>query len=398
MRTDSPEFRNLVKSIQSSSLKLPPLPGKPKLPEIISFTGIKDTDREILSKLNDADTLRACSVNKKFWNEICDDQFFRRRFLKYPGLESMKNENETWKQFFLRYMKYTSLMKEKYNFEFDYRYPDFQHQYTLLRKEIRIKNKREYERLSQEAVFRGHFSLAKYAIERGNLKPGSIFFQRVINDMEMVRYLIENGKIENFTSEWVSGINNLEVLKYLSKLYHFDAEDYTKILSNNIDSLEIVKYLVENGADINYNDRESLRSAIYNDNFEIVKFLVEKGADVNANRVLELAAENGNYEIVKFLVENGAAKEAKNDALLKGIRSFEMVKYLVENGADNINLALIEASGQRKGYETVKYLVEKGADIHYENDSALNSAIYSRDVKTIKYLIAKAYENGTLVI
>ena len=51
--------------------------------------------------------------------------------------------------------------------------------------------------------------------------------------------------------------------------------------------------------------------AIYNDRLEIVKYLVEHGADVNAKTengvtVLMSATYNNNSEMVKFLVEHGA--------------------------------------------------------------------------------------------
>ena len=41
----------------------------------MELTGLKDTDREILSKLeSDRDLLNACSVNKYAW-KLCDDDF-----------------------------------------------------------------------------------------------------------------------------------------------------------------------------------------------------------------------------------------------------------------------------------------------------------------------------------
>ena len=46
------------------------------------LTGIKDLDREILSKVDDTELLTVCSVDKRMWNEVCDDDFMKRRLMK----------------------------------------------------------------------------------------------------------------------------------------------------------------------------------------------------------------------------------------------------------------------------------------------------------------------------
>jgi hypothetical protein len=90
--------------------------------------------------------------------------------------------------------------------------------------------------------------------------------------------------------------------------------DTALIMASYKGHLEIVKYLVEIGADVNAKNDEgdtALMGAIYNDRLEIVKYLVEHGADVNAKTengvtVLMSATYNNNSEMVKFLVEHGA--------------------------------------------------------------------------------------------
>ena len=53
--------------------------------------------------------------------------------------------------------------------------------------------------------------------------------------------------------------------------------------------------------------------------FEIVKFLVENGADPNVKddfygrTTLMFASQKGHFEIVKFLIENGADANTKDD-------------------------------------------------------------------------------------
>ena len=68
----------------------------------MSITGIRDLDRELLSKISDSELFKTCSIDKYTWNIVCDDNFLRRRMLaKYPEIEKYKR-NESWKRFFCK--------------------------------------------------------------------------------------------------------------------------------------------------------------------------------------------------------------------------------------------------------------------------------------------------------
>ena len=86
------------------------------------LTGLKDVDREVLKHVSDKELLRACTIDRRMWNDVCDDNFLRRRLSKYPGIEKYKREKESWKQFFLRAIYYISKLKD---FNFEYEYGDF---------------------------------------------------------------------------------------------------------------------------------------------------------------------------------------------------------------------------------------------------------------------------------
>ena len=147
--------------------------------------------------------------------------------------------------------------------------------------------------------------------------------------------------------------------------------------------LEIVKYLVENGADINAKDNNgwtSLIHAAYNGHLEVVKYLVENKADINAIgkyfgfdglTSLMFASMNGHLEVVKYLVENGANINDRNEALMGASISghLEVVKYLVENGADintkdYVGITPLIYASMFGNFELVEYLIEKGADVN----------------------------------
>ena len=113
-------------------------------------------------------------------------------------------------------------------------------------------------------------------------------------------------------------------------------------------SFESIKKRINAGEDVNqfYKNITCLKSAIYADNFELVKFLIEKGADVNLTdnvysySPLHVACSHGDINIVKYLVDKGSKinfqdKEGQSPVAAAIMYEYlDIVKYLVDNGAD----------------------------------------------------------------
>ena len=99
--------------------------------------------------------------------------------------------------------------------------------------------------------------------------------------------------------------------------------------------LEMVKYLVENGADFRADDDYVVRWASRFGHLKVVKYLVEKGANFRAddNYAIRWASRNGHLEVVKYLVEMGAPEDMISDEARYYIRRSK-VKWSRANHSD----------------------------------------------------------------
>ena len=132
----------------------------------------------------------------------------------------------------------------------------------------------------------------------------------LVLDLNKIKYLIEEIGIE---TNYLLYENVLETIE-------------ERVTDEDIkDLIEIIKYLLEKGADINYvppykNDDETLLLiAILNDCFNIVKYLVEKGAIVTQTEINEMEdkleensgteLEEGDEKILRYLRKKFAEQQ-----------------------------------------------------------------------------------------
>ena len=108
--------------------------------------------------------------------------------------------------------------------------------------------------------------------------------------------------------------------------------------------MDIVKFLLENGADINETVNTGstpLAVALLAGNFEIADFLIQKKADINKSDIMGMsplmwAAKEGNLKVVQYLVEHGANVNKQNNngrSVIETTFSQEVKEYLKTKGA-----------------------------------------------------------------
>lgn len=183
---------------------------------------------------------------------------------------------------------------------------------------------------------------------------------------------------------------NIEIIKYLIE---FGAD--VNILNEDGDTplhyasmeghLEIVKYLIESGADVNILDKERdtpLHYASDNGNLDTVKYLIQHGAKINIQNEydetpLHKASDNQHLKIVKFLLKNNANINIQNNFgdtplhIASDKDNLKLVKILIENSGDiNVNIknrygyTPLHKATSRENLKIIKYLIDSGADVN----------------------------------
>ena len=110
-----------------------------------------------------------------------------------------------------------------------------------------------------------------------------------------------------------------DIAKMEELIQEIDIECKNSVLlsaSCTIDGLEVVKFLISNGANTDartpHDAKTPLHGAAQKGCLDIVKFLIANGAQIEAKTnlntltPLHFAVFYGHYDVVKYLVENGA--------------------------------------------------------------------------------------------
>ncbi len=138
-------------------------------------------------------------------------------------------------------------------------------------------------------------------------------------------------------------------------------EDTPLCLAAAIGQFDIVKLLVENGADVNarYEDGKfPLLSAARKEHLNIMQYLIDNGADVNAKldngyTILFNAVMGNKINVVKLLLKNGADPNIKNKFNDNG-----PLDHAIGNYQTNIVVSLMEYGAKpKKDYEEKLYKI-----------------------------------------
>jgi ankyrin repeat protein len=225
-----------------------------------------------------------------------------------------------------------------------------------------------------DAAQRGNLSDVRAALSAGadiNYKPGTgatpLIWASYFGHLEVVKYLVESGANLNLISEGKTALdfarsnNKPAVVEYLTNA----SRDHNKDLftAAQAGSLSGVKSALDNGANINYKlngepDNTSLIEASARGHLEVVKYLLEKGADLN------LATSTGNTALM----------------LASSFGHLEVVKYLVDKGA-------VITRTNNVGRTALYYARNNNAVVEYLSTTILLTAVKNGDLNGVKVAV-----------
>lgn len=182
------------------------------------------------------------------------------------------------------------------------------------------------------------------------------------------------------------------------------------ICAVNVGNVENVRYLLDQGADINFIyekiSRAAIHEAVYVKKPEVVKVLIEKGANINLKSAkhgypLHMAIENNSDTILGLLLKAGVNVDVANRlnrppmASACYLNKLGAVKLLLEHGcsinffsAEGYNLlhyAIIPGS-----FEVAEYLISINSNIQMQNGTpsyVLHRSTLEERTKMVKYLL-----------
>lgn len=217
-------------------------------------------------------------------------------------------------------------------------------------------------------------------------------------ELFIIKYFIDNGaNINKCNHNYITPLmvacqnNNLKIVQYLiengADQHQTDYSNQTALFYVLDDeSLDIVKYLFSKGIDINHKkDYKETPLILACDNIsggtKIVKFLIENGANINdvdrnKQNALFKACISNNFKIVKYLIKKGIDINHKDacgsTAIMLAFKSYKIIKYL-------INFCNIDINHKDKAQHTLLFLV-----------------CWNYNIKAAKYLLSLDIDKNTL--
>ena len=163
---------------------------------------------------------------------------------------------------------------------------------------------------------------------------------------------------------------------------HYSYTPLYALCNNSRATIDALKLLIENGAEINKGDSEPFFALCrqQSPNFELIQYLIEKGADINNE-----SYNNGNtYTPLYYLCSQIESQ-------------YDLIKLLLDRGADpnkavNGNTPLFAVCSQEDvNLDLINLLLDKGADINAGNITPLYQLLSQENIneEAIKLLLAR---------
>ena len=191
-----------------------------------------------------------------------------------------------------------------------------------------------------------------------------LFSAVTTGELDIVNYHVELGLRNNFEWRALYLHRRHDVFEGVELKGHFGRSVLFAAL--DADALEMVRYLVEKGADVNTrntNGETVLHAAVDADAFRTVKYLVEQGADITLKNkisvhslgiyILKMAVKNNSVALVNFLLQKNIAVWRAGTFLVEG-RQMSLLEWSVHLGHDEIATILKRSVKHRETIQMLK--------------------------------------------
>ena len=280
-------------------------------------------------------------------------------------------------------------------------------------------------------ILRNNTELFDYCIETKYNMVKDIESWLILRDFSTLHFLKEyekRGFLENDRTYTMNYSDKLFKLLLNPERKDINLLDIDIIVACRKNLINVLQAHIDNGVDINgdYDDENCLQVACEFGHIEAIKFLCENGADVNygdgscinfilsecfdesekkmltdlflsdyskiekgtANNIFDYLASEGDVylnhtKVISTMIDDQEIlDEALNYACMtSNLDKFETIKFLIEEGACLCNIdGFNEAIFCGAPIEVLKYLLDNGADISKDDYSALKSANERPDV------------------
>jgi ankyrin repeat protein len=219
--------------------------------------------------------------------------------------------------------------------------------------------------------------------------------ERCMDDIDMCEYAL----IEAIHS------GCLDIIKYLVEdciVNIHDDNDYALRYSVIYNNIEVVQYLIQQGADIHAGGDIMLTASAENNNIDMLMYLIKQGADIHANDdiILIAMAWHGHLDIIKYCIENGANILAHLDDMLQ--LSAEnghlcVVEYCIGHSIDLDITSALQISVKSGHLNIVKYLVKQGANIYEDDGYIFKLCVENGHLNILKYFVENGVDTHVLI-
>jgi len=231
-------------------------------------------------------------------------------------------------------------------------------------------------------------------------------------NLEMVKFFIRNGADVTTCKSKPLGLalkkfnlqnESKQIIKCLIDCgadVHWGNDEALIIVTNHGD-LELVKYLISKGANLHARKSEAFRRALQNEYSEILGYFKSIGAKISDVRdlIVHKLILVGNAPYVEHWIKKGAPIDTSQlqdyfqNALKNNHR--DIIKLLLKHVPPDLDILSIAA--EDGDLAMCQILIECGADIHHKDDNPLIMAIQQAHSSVVKYLVkqgANIYVNN----